>query len=176
MNRIFKIISVFFVVAAVLSGCGNDALEQNASKKKPKKNPVVKVSPAVEGSISETFALTGSVAATKVAEMASPTEGPVMECMVREGDKVVAGQKLLTIGRKTAADALVESSRAILKQEEDELKRVRKLVQSGAVPAEELDVASLLVSRAKADLSRDMEKVGDYLIRVRLFCGKVNFL
>jgi len=164
MNRICKIISVFFFTAAVLSGCGNDAVEQTSSKKKPIKLPVVKVSRAVEGSISKTYALTGSVAATKVAEMGSPAEGPVMECMVREGDKVITGQKLLTIGRKKAADSLVKASKDGLKREQDELKRVRKLVQSGAIPAEELDIANLMVSRAKADLSRDMEKVEDYVI------------
>ena len=39
--------------------------------------------------------LTGSVEATRVARLASPAEGPINDCKVREGDQVKEGQRVL---------------------------------------------------------------------------------
>lgn len=116
------------------------------------------------GRISKTLELTGSVTATKVAGMGSPAEGPIEQCQVREGDTVTAGQVLLTIGRKKAADALVQAARDSLAREQEELKRITKLVDSGAIAAEEMETANLKVSRAKAELSKALESVEDYQI------------
>ncbi|OGL43879.1 MAG: hypothetical protein A2161_17730 [Candidatus Schekmanbacteria bacterium RBG_13_48_7] len=158
------IISGMIIAVSVFAGCMDDSSKQSSGGKSSGKVPVVKVIQATEETILRTLELTGSVTATKVAKMGSPAEGPVTVCLVREGDNVRAGQKLLTIGRKKAADALVETANDALKREQEEFNRVKKLVASGAIPGEELDTASLRVSRAKAELSRAQENVEDYEI------------
>lgn len=144
----------FLLVIAALAlmlntGCRKKPAELSAQGQRV---PAVRVVPAGNGSISKTLEVTGSVMATKVARMGSPAEGPIMQCQVREGDHVTAGQVLLAIGRKKAADALVQAAQDSLAREQEELKRIAKLVQSGAIAAEELEMANLKVSRAKAEL------------------------
>lgn len=160
MKKVLLAITLIVTVSIFFSGCRKKASEQSATMKVP----AVKVTAAIEGSISKTLELTGSVTATKVARMGSPAEGPIMQCQVREGDIVSAGQVLLTIGRKKAADALVQAAQDSLIREQEELKRITKLVNSGAIAAEELETANLKVSRAKAELSKAMESVSDYQI------------
>jgi len=161
MKKILLAITIIVAASILLSDCRKKPAEQQA---KSKKVPAVKVVEAIEGSISKTLELTGSVTATKVARMGSPAEGPITQCQVREGDLVAAGQVLLTIGRKKAADALVEAARDALTQEQEEFRRITKLVDSGAIAAEELEMANLEVSRARAELSKALESVGDYQI------------
>lgn len=145
----------------LFTGCRK---ETGGQAGKVQRVPTVRVVAVVEGSISRTLEVTGSVAATKVARMGSPAEGPITECQVREGDRVAGGQVLCAIGRKKAADAFVQTGRDSLAREEEELKRVARLVESGAIAAEELEMASLQVSRAKAELSKALESVEDYQI------------
>ncbi len=161
MKELLTVITIIVGSTLVISGCKKQTDSQAA---KPKKVPAVKVFAAVEGSISKTLELTGSVTATKVARMGSPAEGPIMQCQIREGDNVTAGQVLLTIGRKKAADALVQAAQVSLAREQEELKRIKKLVQSGAIAAEELETANLKVSQARAELSKALESVEDYQI------------
>lgn len=158
-----KLLSILLVIAIsiLISGCKKQD-EQPAAK--PKNMPVVITVAATEGNISKALELTGSVTATRVARMGSPAEGPIMQCQVREGDRVVAGQMLLAIGRKKAADALVQAAGDSLAREQEEYKRIVKLVESGAIAAEELETANLNVSRARAELSKAMESVADYQI------------
>ncbi len=157
-------IIIIITAAVVFSGCGKKTPEQ-AGNAQSQKVPVVRTEIAITGTISRTLELTGSAAATKVAKMGSPAEGPITDCQVREGDNVSAGQVLLTIGRKKAADAFVQAAQDSLAREQEELKRVIKLVESGAIPAEDLETANLKVSRAKAELSKALESVDDYQIR-----------
>ncbi|MFH1616381.1 MAG: efflux RND transporter periplasmic adaptor subunit [Planctomycetota bacterium] len=161
MKKLLLAITIIVAAIVLFSGCRKKASEQSA---KSQKVPAVKVIAAIEGSISKTLELTGSVTATKVARMGSPAEGPIMQCQVREGDNVTAGQVLLTIGRKKAADALVQAAQDSLTREQEELKRITKLVDSGAIAAEELETANLKVSRARAELSKALESVEDYQI------------
>ncbi len=161
MKKLLTVITIIVASTLIISGCKKQPDGQAA---KPKKLPAVKVIAAIEGSISKTLELTGSVAATKVARMGSPAEGPIMQCQIREGDNVTAGQVLLTIGRKKAADALVQAAQDSLAREQEELKRITKLVESGAIAAEELETANLKVSRARAELSKALESVEDYQI------------
>jgi membrane fusion protein (multidrug efflux system) len=167
VKKEFSIIVIIVAAIAIISGCRKKTPEQSAGMSS-QKVAIVSAIQAIEGSISKTLELTGSVTATKVARMGSPAEGPVLQCKVREGDEVTAGQVLLTIGRKKAADALVEAAKDALGREQDELKRTQKLVESGAIPADEMEVANLRVSRATAELSKALESVGDYRIEAPL--------
>jgi len=91
----------------------------------------------------------------------------VIDCKIREGDSVQKEQVLLKIGRRKAADAQVEAARESLSREKEELRRIEQLVESGAIPAEELDVARLRVSRANAELSKAIENAGDFEIKAQ---------
>ena len=161
MKKIMTI-TAFLIIFVWLTGCKKDNAPAN-SKKKP--TPVVQVVQATKGTISNELELTGSVIATHIAKMGSPAEGPVIDCEIREGDSVEKGQVLLKIGRRKAADAQVEATRESLSREKEELRRIEQLVKSGAIPAEELDMARLRVSRANAELSKAIESAGDYEIK-----------
>ena len=64
--------------------------------------------------------VTGTVEPTQVAGLASPAEGPVVDCRVREGDRVEAGQELVRIGRQVSAAATLAAAREELRQREQE--------------------------------------------------------
>ncbi|MGQ9660695.1 MAG: hypothetical protein ACUVQI_11465 [Thermochromatium sp.] len=74
----------------------------------PKKPvPAVSVETLTPLLFEQRLALTGSVEPTIIATLSSPAEGPVQNCCVREGDRVRAGQTLLTIGRESSVTANV---------------------------------------------------------------------
>jgi membrane fusion protein, multidrug efflux system len=124
----------------------------------------VRVAPAVRSSISLDLELTGSVEPYRVARLASPAEGPVVAVDVREGDPVAAGDVLVAIGRKQGVDALIASLREELKQEEDNLRRTRDLVESEALPGERHDLARAAVERVRAQLVQAEETARDFAI------------
>jgi len=145
-----------------LPGCSN---KDGSNMQKDKKPPVVTIEVVNPKTIARMIELTGSVEPTSIARIASPAEGPVRNCTVREGDRVRQGQVILTIGRKRAAEALVASVREELAREEEEARRIEQLVSSGAIPGEQLDDAKLRVSRAQAKLSQAKESIEDYRIK-----------
>lgn len=162
MKTIRWIVIASCAVSLSATGCGRGDDKPGA---KPQRIPSVRTTAVTTGSLSKTLEVTGSVAATRVARMGSPAEGPIVECRVREGDLVTAGQVLVALGRKKAADAYVQAAQDALAREQEELKRVTRLVESGAIAAEELETANLRVSRARADLSKALESIEDYQIK-----------
>ncbi|MFH0821348.1 MAG: efflux RND transporter periplasmic adaptor subunit [Pseudomonadota bacterium] len=142
------------------SGGAGDA----AQPKKPK--PLVAVQSVQKGEISHTLELTGSVEPTRVARLASPAEGPIMNCRVREGDAVTQGSRVLSIGRRKATEALLTSAEQDLKTEKEELARIEKLVESGAIPKDQLETAKAKRSRMAANLERVKENTADYEVEV----------
>jgi RND family efflux transporter MFP subunit len=143
------------------------AAEGASMPKEPQKAkalPVVMTEIAKPAAISKTIDLTGSVAASRVARMASPGEGPVVNCTVREGDMVRRGAQILSIGRNKAAQAMVAASQAALKEQEQELKRTQQLVQSGAIPGAQLDTIQSKFENARAQLAKAREGAEDYSV------------
>ena len=130
-----------------------------------KPNPLVRVIAASEENISRGLELTGTVEPYRVARLASPAEGPITDIRVREGDRVQAGDLLLSLGRKAGADALIDSLREELKKEEDNLSRTRRLVESEALPGEDLDQARAAFEKVRALLIRAEETARDYTIK-----------
>ena len=154
-----KILAIIFTLLA--SGCntGNDA-----SKNKSNKTFPVKVETLSKSTLVLTIALTGSVEAGRIAQLASPAEGPVLGISVREGDAVTKNQVLLALGRTQGADALVTSFKEDLKKEEDNLKRTRHLVEIGAIAGEQLDIAAASTVRMRAQLIKAQETSRDYAV------------
>jgi len=141
---------------------GKSETEQPGKQKQP---PPVRVIPATRSSISKTLELTGSVEPYRVAQLASPAEGPVVDVRVRESDRVTTGESLLSIGRKKGVDALIVSLREELKKEEDNLSRTRQLVESQALPGEQLDQAMAAYEKVRALLIKAEETAQDYIIK-----------
>jgi len=148
------------VVLVLGMACSSGGEKQQTKKEKPQ--PSVKTAPVEARSLTERLELTGSITPTQIARMASPVDGPIIACPVREGDRVRPGQLLVRLGRTKGDDAMAASAKAELDREELELGRIEKLVKTGALPGEELDKARVKVSAAQARLARAMEKLGDY--------------
>lgn len=136
--------------------------EGEAAKGKP--IPLVAVQQARVAPFSRTLELTGSATPTRQARLASPGEGPIQNCRVREGDQVKRGQRLVTIGRSGAAAAQVAAASESLKEQQAELNRTKILVQSGAVPGSQLDSARAKYEGARALLTKAREMAGDYSV------------
>lgn len=136
---------------------------QGPSQKAPA-SPTVGVEVIQPRELTKTVEITGSVAATRLARVASPGEGPILNCKVREGDFVKKGERLLSIGRNTAAQALVAASQAAFKEQEQELWRVQQLVESGAIPGAQLDTARSKFESARAQVAKARESADDYSV------------
>jgi membrane fusion protein, multidrug efflux system len=156
---VLAVAGIFFIRAVGPSG--ESETNQSNNQKKP---PRVRAIAATKAAISSGLELTGSVEPYRVARLASPAEGPVADIRVREADRVKAGDSLLSIGRKKGADALITSLREELKKEEDNLRRTRQLVQSEALPGEQLDQARSAFEKVRAQLVQAEETARDYAI------------
>jgi membrane fusion protein (multidrug efflux system) len=129
--------------------------------------PSVSVAVAKSGAISRTIETDGTVEAARIARMSSPAEGPILNCgaSVREGDRVKRGQQLICIGRDKTINALMTAAQADLIREKGELVRVKKLVENGAIPGDQLEIAQVRYENVKAQLARIEENRTDFLIR-----------
>ena len=150
------------LAALITTGCSQ---KKQADTAKPAKAPAVSAKIAVKTAISRTIQLTGSVEPVRLARMASPAEGPVTSLKAREGDRVKQGQLLLAIGRTSGVEANVEAAQSALDREREEVRRVRQLVETGALPTEQLDNALVRESSAVAAFNRNQESSSDYSIK-----------
>ncbi|PKL38226.1 MAG: hypothetical protein CVV42_21580, partial [Candidatus Riflebacteria bacterium HGW-Riflebacteria-2] len=166
MNRfILKAGAVAFLPLFALFGCGSGSGSAEKAGQKKSDIPFVRVEQAKIAAISDTMELTGGIVASVTARLATSAEGPIRSLKAREGDVVRKGATLLVIGRDEAADSALLAAREDLSKEQEELKAIEALVGSGALPGEQLDKARANFARAKAQLIRAQETVGDYVIR-----------
>jgi RND family efflux transporter MFP subunit len=156
---VLAVTGIFFIRG--VDPAGESETSQSDNQEKP---PRVRAIAATKAAISSRLALTGSVAPYRVARLASPAEGPVAGIRVREADRVRAGDPLAFIGRKKGADALIASLREELKKEEDNLRRTRQLVESEALPGEQLDQARSAFEKVRAQLVQAEETARDYAV------------
>ena len=145
----------------LIAGCGTEP-SANPSAGKPK--PPVEVMRAQVRELARTLTFTGSVEPIEVARMASPAEGPIVECTVREGDTVIGGRSLVRVGRSRIAESGLAAAREELRRQEMEYRRVERLVDSGALPVEQMDVARANLKRAEAQVAATETGAGDYRI------------
>lgn len=128
--------------------------------------PSVSIAAATTGSISRIIKLDGTVEAEKIARMSSPAEGPIIGCghPVREGDRVRKDQPIVCIGRDKTINAQLAAIKSDLVREKSELDRVKKLVENGAIPGDQLEIAQTRYENIKAQLARIEESRSDYVI------------
>ncbi|MCA1809957.1 MAG: efflux RND transporter periplasmic adaptor subunit, partial [Lentisphaerae bacterium] len=151
---------VVLLAVLFLAGCGEKAEE--AAKPTPMK--LVQVTKVVQRELSRTLAYTGSVEPVKVARMASPAEGPIVACSVREGDTVEKGQVLVRVGRSRIAETGLIAAREEQRRQESEFKRVEQLVKSGALPGDQLDTVRANLRRAEAQVAAMETGADDYAV------------
>jgi membrane fusion protein (multidrug efflux system) len=148
------------VLALSLSGCGKGAPD------KPTPPPVAVTFETVTNRLFvRLLTVTGTIEPTTVAGLASPAEGPVLGCRVREGDRVTAGQELLRIGRQLSAAAAQAAAREELRRQEQEFRRIEALVKEKAIAGDQLDTARAALERARAALAQAEQAADDYSIR-----------
>jgi len=159
-HAILRVPAVALSILA-LAGCNRET-SQHA---KPTPPPAaVTVEPVSTGAFRQLLTVTGTVEPTVLAGLASQAEGPVLDCRVREGDAVSAGQELLRIGRQLSAEAALASAREELHRQEQEYRRVETLVAEKAVAADLLDTARATLERARAGLAQAEQANADYSI------------
>ncbi len=156
-------VAAILLVAWLLVACSKPGAGAEGERT-GKQQPAVKAATVEVRALAHRLELTGAIEPTRVARMASPVEGPVVACPVREGDRVQAGQLLARLGRTRGDDAVAASAKAELEREELDFSRIEKLVNSGAFPGEKLDKARGRVSEAQARLARALERLGDYRV------------
>lgn len=126
--------------------------------------PAVTVEKVAVGVFRQYITLSGTVEASIVAGLASPAEGPVLDCTVREGDLVRAGQAVVRIGRQASVQALRSSAAEELHRQKEEYRRIATLVEEKALPADQLDLARASLERAKAAMSQADQAAKDYVV------------
>jgi RND family efflux transporter MFP subunit len=166
MKRRIVIIVWILVAAVVVVGAWKLIAARRAvpAEQTKKPTPLVTTEPARQTAISRVAELTGSIEPTKVARMASPAEGPILTCTVREGDRVQRGDIVVRVGRSQAAASAVEAAREELRKQEEEVRRVEQLVKSGAIPGDQLDNVRANFKRAEALVAAAQMGAGDYEI------------
>jgi len=157
--------AVLLVMAGMLSACNSVSSDKAGPAASGKKVTVVSVEKVSRGPISNRLYLTGEAVPVRSAGLGSPAEGPVKGLRVREGEQVRAGERILSIGRKKGAEALVSMQREKLRKEEENLKRIRNLVKQEAVPGELLDEAMVAFEQASSEYAKAQEALNDYFIR-----------
>jgi membrane fusion protein, multidrug efflux system len=154
INIAFMAIATVLIVSVHARGQSGD--------QKTKSKPAVVVVKAERTTIAQSFDVTGSIEASRLAKLASPAEGPVLNCKVREGDHVKSGEVLFKIGRVKSAEALLASASADLKKEQDEARRIEQLVQNGAVPGDQLGISRSNLEKARAQAAKVRESLEDF--------------
>ncbi len=157
-----SLLAAAIIFLSAWQACGQEKGKDEAQKAKP--IPVVAVQKAQVAPISRTLELTGTATPTRQARLASPGEGPIQNCRVREGDLVKRGERVLTIGRSGAAAAQVTAMAESVKEQAAELNRTKILVQSGAIPGSQLDTARAKYEGARALMAKARESAGDYSV------------
>jgi RND family efflux transporter MFP subunit len=168
MKRWAFVTTGLLVAALAVWGISRMGASRGSAESGPAKRPkpLVTLQPVQLGEISSILELTGSIEATRVARLASPAEGPIVNCRIREGDTVKEGERILSIGRKKATEALLSSAQQDAKTEEEELNRIEKLVQTGAIPKDQLQSARAKYHRMLAQLEKMKESSEDYEVIV----------
>jgi membrane fusion protein (multidrug efflux system) len=83
---------------------------------------------------------------------------------VRESDHVKTGDPIAIIGRREAVNASLKAAEEQLKTEEENYKRIKQLVESGAIPEEKIEEAQVRLEQARAQHARTKELERDYVV------------
>jgi RND family efflux transporter MFP subunit len=152
-------------ITTVITGCGDKVKPGTAEVKRPVISGVT-VSEVRPTKVDEYYETSGTVKARTTSVIASRVMGTVTSLAVKEGDRVRAGQVLMTIDdrdsaqRVKAAEKAVEAAQENLSLADITYQRYRKLFDGKALTQQEIDqigtqrrVAEIELERAEAVLA-----------------------
>lgn len=157
-----KTIMTGMMTAMLAAGCGKNEAGKSDANSKPL--PLVHTAVVRQQTLVKTGRYTGSIEPVKTARMASPAEGPVVLCAVREGDWVKADDLLAQVGRRNIVTAALAAAQEELSRQQSEYRRVETLVKSGSLPGEQLDEVRSDVKKAEAQVAAMETGAADYEI------------
>ena len=162
MKRVIYTLSFILAMLAVLAGCG-EKVKSGVREVKREKVTGVSLEAIRPAEVAEYLETSGTVKAKTVSIIASRMMGSVTSIRVKEGDRVGAGQLLLTIDdrdvaqRVKAAEKGLEAARQHRSLSDITYQRYKNLYDDKALAGQELDqvetqkkVSDLEYERAKA--------------------------
>mgnify|MGYP001206110140 CR=1 FL=1 len=116
----------------VASGMLKAQNENDSSKRKSSEIPLVKVTveSVSAAEVTREISLYGRTEPDRIATLRSEVKGLVKAVYVNQGDRVVKGQKIISIEKSDVVSRL-QSAKATLKQREVELKGAQSLKKQG---------------------------------------------
>lgn len=171
-------------VAALLAACSSDGEPPAASAEAARSSGTVYV--IRDTVLQATFDATGTAAPIRQATLSTKLMGTVTDVLVREGDRVVAGQPLARmdareLGAKAAqVRANIDAATAGHRDATAQVERIRALYRDSAATRAQLDAAEAGYSRAEAGLaaaraaSDELDAVAAYATIRAPFAGTVT--
>ena len=137
----------------VASGMLKAQNENDSSKRKSSEIPLVKVTveSVSAAEVTREISLYGRTEPDRIATLRSEVKGLVKAVYVNQGDRVVKGQKIISIEKSDVVSRL-QSAKATLKQREVELKGAESLKAQGYQSQTALAQATANLEMAKADM------------------------
>ncbi len=137
----------------------------------------VEATPVVRGDVARSLVLTGRVRPPSRPLLGTSVGGTVREVLVREGDRVEAGQLVLRLDDERAAAAVAEARAALMETRADaraeveraaretqlaerDLERARRLHDAGAISPRDLEQAARRAADARAALEAASARTG----------------
>ncbi len=159
VTRVF--VAFTMALLMVLSGCTRFGAKKAGPAETVRGVPV-EVAPAVLETMAESVTVTGTIRATREANVGAQMSAQVLEVRVREGDQVSSGQVLITLDPAQAqsqarqAQAGVEAARARLEaaQRRLEVLELGARQEERAIARSRLEQAESALRTAQADLNR----------------------
>jgi membrane fusion protein (multidrug efflux system) len=145
------------LLLALFAGAAIAQAPKDVAKGPPPAMAVKAVAAKVAAAIDEAAAV-GTLRADEAVTIRPEIAGRVVEIRFNEGQAVARGSLLVKLDQSELA-AVVSSSRAQLKLEEQKLDRADDLRQKGFISAQGLDDQKTALARAKAKLAEDEAKL-----------------
>ncbi|MBZ2179399.1 MAG: efflux RND transporter periplasmic adaptor subunit [Acidobacteriota bacterium] len=182
----FNRFALFAVILLALSGCGGKHTPETVKPEPATKTPVT-LTPLTISEWPDGFEAVGTVAARTVTTVAGRVMGTVMEVRVRAGDRVAAGQTLVTVdardleaaqrqaqagldeakGAIPEAESAIAAAQAQLDLARSTLRRMKELYEKRSLSAQEFDEsnARVKVQEAAVAMARSRRRQIDDKIR-----------
>ena len=152
-------LSTGLILTALLSGCGNG--EPEIVKEAQLRVTSVAVEHPMLRDVEEVLTALGSVESIYDPTVSAETSGQVKQMLAREGDTVEAGQLLATLDstlhaiESSKAEAELRRYRVLVQNQDNEVKRLKRLNESQSVPLDKLEdeQAQLEMLEAQRDIA-----------------------
>jgi HlyD family secretion protein len=142
-----------FRAAQVISGKKNEEPQRQALGQAP----LVEIAPVTQGLIEEKMLRTGDIAPDTQVTIYSKVQGWVEKINVREGDRVKAGQVLVTLDAREA-EAAVAQAKASLEAAAARAKQVRATAEETVQSQVQQTQANLDLAKADLDRARELQE------------------